>query len=1083
MAAEWTFLLLRASLLLSLSSLAVLLLTRWQPIYSPRWHRAAWALVLLQGTLLFPGFCRVSLPVWASNLLRVASRRQSFDLDDRAHRLPARSQRGWKTAHLEPRRHADDSGSISSTQPFAASGPSSLADGAVSPAEDVPSDTADEAPGPLDAVHLAGVSQQRGPASQAALASGTNTATVGVHGAEVGTRSLLTDAHSPAIAVASAQGDKQKPTAAARSPLGMRGVVGRRPHSTHLQQFPAGTGSSAPVHAAATVGKQERTTRAGFARLWLNTVLVVWLAGAAGLTVLLAANYVLLLCALRHCRPATAAWSGELERLCEELGIEGRVRLEVHTCLGPFLCRAPGGMRVVVPARLWAKLNQAERTAVLHHELCHLRRGDLWKALLARLVVNLHWFNPLAWLAARRFDESAEWSCDALMAREAPRRIAPLANALLAAARRAEVAACGALAASGGPVFRRIRKLLAGKTEVDRPMRKIHWFIVLAAVALLAALRPQLATLGEPAGAESAAAENPTAENPEADTPEPVTPDPENPEAENREGENPDAENREGENPEGENPEPEDPEGENKEPKNPEAETPSTVEQKEADELDTAEGDASTNLRQEAPVEQAGTESAEARGDTRLEEFGNRIITGDDENLQRFVQVLRTEAGRVVMADRAALAVQEAATQEDGPALWDAFVASRFDEHEGTLVVKDEHAEALAEFVDKVERGVAAIREMEGVFRQAAADLETSSDVAAMFKRFLLHEGSCASVYYHELRSSLHPDVPDIAGELEDMLVRTADGRYVVRPARRAVVAQRLAQADGLAEVLDRLHQELRAWADELVDDDMLPAQLKKALQSRSFAEYLALREVEDRSRIRDDDLEGIFWRLEEATDDVAAGLRLNQDSEAGRVFAEELHRFSTIWEQRDVLRDPLERLVELIDEQDELHHRFRQYLRTDTALMALAVEMDYVPRSAADAAQQWLAYRAAKNDAGRLELAVESPEQLAEELTNYFVELRELRRRGRRIDAFAARLADTRLKQSMQSYLGKLMLRDLMQQSTAPEEADGLQIWFDQHFEETPEGLVLREGAAEAIAELLQQAAEIEAQLQEADF
>ncbi len=63
----------------------------------------------------------------------------------------------------------------------------------------------------------------------------------------------------------------------------------------------------------------------------------------------------------------------------------------------------------MVPVRLWNRLTRDERIAVLHHELCHLRRGDLWKALIARIVVALHWFNPVAWFSARRFDESAEW--------------------------------------------------------------------------------------------------------------------------------------------------------------------------------------------------------------------------------------------------------------------------------------------------------------------------------------------------------------------------------------------------------------------------------------------------------------------------------------------------------------------------------------------------------------------------------------------------------------------------------------------------------------------------------------------------
>jgi hypothetical protein len=364
-----------------------------------------------------------------------------------------------------------------------------------------------------------------------------------------------------------------------------------------------------------------------------------------------------------------------------------------------------------------------------------------------------------------------------------------------------------------------------------------------------------------------------------------------------------------------------------------------------------------------------------------------------------------------------------------------------------------------------------------------AAALNVETDAAAMFQRFLLHPASAASVYYHELRSRLHPDIQDVAQALDELLVRTGRGRYVIRPARRAAAAQWLARAEGLAMVVDRLHQELCAWADELVDEDALHQRFKEALRQRPFAEYLAVRAMEDRDRLRDEDLEGMFWELEEATDDVAAGLRLNQESEACREWLGQIERFSAVWQHRPALREPLARLVEGIEEQDELHRGLREYLRSDDALIALAATMDYLPRSAAEAAREWLAYRVTRTDDGGYSLTAESPEELTNELSGFFAEFREIRRRGRGIDAFAARLANAELKRAMQSFLGKLLLRDLLQEVAVPEEVDGLQLWIDEHFEETAEGLVLREGAAEAINELLEQAEELRAQLEQTDF
>ena len=39
-----------------------------------------------------------------------------------------------------------------------------------------------------------------------------------------------------------------------------------------------------------------------------------------------------------------------------------------------------------------------ERTFILAHERCHIRRGDHITKLLAYLALCIHWFNPLVWL-------------------------------------------------------------------------------------------------------------------------------------------------------------------------------------------------------------------------------------------------------------------------------------------------------------------------------------------------------------------------------------------------------------------------------------------------------------------------------------------------------------------------------------------------------------------------------------------------------------------------------------------------------------------------------------------------------------
>lgn len=49
---------------------------------------------------------------------------------------------------------------------------------------------------------------------------------------------------------------------------------------------------------------------------------------------------------------------------------------------------------------------------ILRHELCHIRRRDLWYKGLFLLCACIYWFNPLVWLLAKAAGETVELCCD-----------------------------------------------------------------------------------------------------------------------------------------------------------------------------------------------------------------------------------------------------------------------------------------------------------------------------------------------------------------------------------------------------------------------------------------------------------------------------------------------------------------------------------------------------------------------------------------------------------------------------------------------------------------------------------------------
>jgi beta-lactamase regulating signal transducer with metallopeptidase domain len=140
--------------------------------------------------------------------------------------------------------------------------------------------------------------------------------------------------------------------------------------------------------------------------------LLAWMVGAVLALVRLAASVTRVRREARSAPPLTEGPAvGMRDRLVWRLGIDRPVVL----LQGPEGCMPlTWGVhrpRVLLPAgtEAWP----ADRLeAVLTHELAHVRRRDCAWQLVAEAACALHWFNPLAWAAARRLRLESEHACD-----------------------------------------------------------------------------------------------------------------------------------------------------------------------------------------------------------------------------------------------------------------------------------------------------------------------------------------------------------------------------------------------------------------------------------------------------------------------------------------------------------------------------------------------------------------------------------------------------------------------------------------------------------------------------------------------
>jgi beta-lactamase regulating signal transducer with metallopeptidase domain len=127
---------------------------------------------------------------------------------------------------------------------------------------------------------------------------------------------------------------------------------------------------------------------------------------------------------------------------------------------------------ILLPASAMTGLSTDELSLVLAHEIAHLRRFDLWAAMVQRFAEAVLFFNPAVWLLSRRVSEFREFCCDDLVCQNAAASQKEIgiryAQALLqvvslSAADRSNNPGLTALAASGrspSELRRRIARLL-----------------------------------------------------------------------------------------------------------------------------------------------------------------------------------------------------------------------------------------------------------------------------------------------------------------------------------------------------------------------------------------------------------------------------------------------------------------------------------------------------------------------------------------------------------------------------------------------------------------------------------------------
>ena len=163
---------------------------------------------------------------------------------------------------------------------------------------------------------------------------------------------------------------------------------------------------------APAVGVASGPLFAAFDFHWSTWVFMVWLAGLLFVLVRMAiAHAGVHLLVLRGTMVQDDDWRQLASDMANRLGIRRLVRLRWSAWTAVPLSVGVWRPTIILPetAKLW---DEQHRRTVLLHELAHVRRRDCLMQFLTQVACAFHWFNPLAWVAARQSRFERERAAD-----------------------------------------------------------------------------------------------------------------------------------------------------------------------------------------------------------------------------------------------------------------------------------------------------------------------------------------------------------------------------------------------------------------------------------------------------------------------------------------------------------------------------------------------------------------------------------------------------------------------------------------------------------------------------------------------
>ena len=249
----------------------------------------------------------------------------------------------------------------------------------------------------------------------AAVESGLAAAGSAVKSAESGED--VSTAGMTETAAGIAEGSGRENTASGIPQNGYDGTVGQMESVVGTVPNDAGVAAAGGKVESAYSGLDiDNDTEGSRREVWLGIVGILWIFG-----VLIVAFWKIIIY-LRFAGGVRAASAPVIdERVFRKsaeiqirLGLGKRVPIYESTVIDSPMLIGILEPRIYMPSALLAEMTGRENDIclILHHELVHYKRKDIWYKWLFQAALCVHWFNPLLYVFNRKFNIDCELACD-----------------------------------------------------------------------------------------------------------------------------------------------------------------------------------------------------------------------------------------------------------------------------------------------------------------------------------------------------------------------------------------------------------------------------------------------------------------------------------------------------------------------------------------------------------------------------------------------------------------------------------------------------------------------------------------------